>query len=74
MSNYYVLTSGEEFTGGNLSALLEEPEVWSYNNPNQVEDIETIDINATGRYLRIQLAEIGVVSLAEVKIFGTAIV
>ena len=73
LSNYYVLTSEEEFTGGNLSALLEEPDVWRYNNPNQVEDTDTVNINATGRYLRIQLAEIGVVSLTEVKVFGTPV-
>ncbi|MEM9090558.1 MAG: DUF4347 domain-containing protein [Cyanobacteria bacterium P01_F01_bin.53] len=73
LSNYYVLASDEEFTGGNLSALLEEPEVWRYNNPNQVSAQDTIAINDTGRYLRIQLAELGLVSLAEVKIFGTPV-
>lgn len=73
LSNIYVLTSEEEFTGGNLSTLLEEPNVWRYNNPNQIEDTDTVAINETGRYLRIQLAELGIVSLTEVKIFGTPV-
>ncbi|MFK8183994.1 MAG: PKD domain-containing protein [Phormidesmis sp.] len=73
LSNYYVLASAAEFSGGNLSAVLEAPNVWRYNNSTQVEDIDTVGINAAGRYLRIQLAELGAVSLAEVKIFGTPI-
>ncbi|MEM6451879.1 MAG: DUF4347 domain-containing protein [Cyanobacteria bacterium P01_D01_bin.105] len=73
LSNYYVLASAAEFTGGNLSAVLEDPDVWRYNNSNQVEDLDTIGINAVGRYLRIQLAEIGAISLTEVKIFGTPV-
>ena len=70
LSNFYVLVSESEFTGGNLSALLEEEEVWSYNDTEEVTEEETIEINQLGRYLRVQLAETDFLALAEVKIFG----
>ena len=73
LSNYYVLVSENEFTGGNLSALLEEEDVWSYSDRGEVVDQENILINQVGRYLRVQLAETDFIALAEVKIFGVPI-
>ena len=73
LSNYYVLVSENEFSGGNLSAVLEDEDVWSFNDGGEVTDQETITINQTGRYLRVQLAETDFISLAEVKIFGDSI-
>lgn len=73
LSNYDVLVSENEFSGGNLSTLLEEEDVWFFNDGGEVTDQETITINQIGRYLRVQLAETDFISLAEVKIFGDPI-
>ncbi|MEO1621221.1 MAG: PQQ-dependent sugar dehydrogenase, partial [Cyanobacteria bacterium J06632_3] len=73
LSNYYVLVSENEFTGGNLSALLEDNDVWSYSDRGEVVDEENIIINQAGRYLRVQLAETDFIALAEVKILGVPI-
>ena len=70
LSDYYILVSENEFTGGNLSALLEEDDVWSFNDPDEAVDAERIPINQRGRYLRVQLAETNSLALAEVRIFG----
>ena len=73
LSNYYVLASADEFSGGNLSAVLEDPGVWRYSNTGDESDLDTVSVNAVGRYVRIQLAEFGALSLAEVKVFGTTV-
>ena len=73
LSNFYVLVSDNPLVSTNLTATLNQSGVSNYYTAGQGGTTTTLNINRTGRYVRVQLAGSGVIlSLAEVEVFGTA--
>ncbi|NOT59757.1 MAG: hypothetical protein HOP19_05975 [Acidobacteria bacterium] len=72
LSNFYVFVSNVPFTSTNLSATLSQPGVSNYYVPGQAGSPTTLSINRTGRFVRVQLTEMGFLSLAEVAVLGVA--
>jgi Carbohydrate binding module (family 6)/F5/8 type C domain len=72
LSNFYVLVSDNPFASTDLTATLNQSGVSNYYTAGQGGTPTTLNINRTGRYVRVQLAGWGILSLAEVEAFGTA--
>ena len=70
LSDFYVLISDTPFTSDSLSNNLSNPNVDSFHFGPTAGDPTRIDINANGRYVRVQLAGTNPLSLAEVEVFG----
>ncbi len=70
LSNYYVFVSDVPFTSTDLNTTLSQPGVWNTYRGGQAGWPTTISVNRTGRYVRVQLAGTGVLSLAEVQVWG----
>ena len=70
LNNYYVLVSESPFPSNNLNTLLNTSGVQSYFQNTTTGTPSTIGINATGRYVRIQISTATLLFLAEVKVFG----
>ena len=73
LSNYYVLVSDFPFQPTNLNDLLNDPRVSNIFQSTSAGTPTTISINRTGRYVRIQLQNTGVLNLAEVKVIPVCI-
>src|SRR2546430_792372 len=72
LSNFHVLVSDNPFASTDLTATLNQSGVSNYYTAGQGGTPTTLNINRTGRYIRVQLAGSGVIlSLAEVEAFGT---
>lgn len=74
LSNFYVLVSDTPFGGRSLNELLADSTV--YNSFHEGLNDTSLDIalgNVTGRYVRVQLQDAGVLSLAEVQVFGNVL-
>ncbi|MGH1540719.1 MAG: discoidin domain-containing protein [Arenicella sp.] len=74
LSNFYVLVSDTPFGSRSLSELLADSTV--YNSFHEGLNETSLDIvlgNVTGRYVRVQLQDAGVLSLAEVQVFGNVL-
>lgn len=72
LSDFYVLVSDTEFTSneGLLDESLSQAGVTGYLFSGMVDDSAEIDIDRTGRYVRIQLTGTDPLSLAEVQVIG----
>ncbi len=70
LSNYYVLVSENAFGDATLDELLADANVTTLQQNEAAGAPTEITTNATGRYVRIQLQGAGILSLAEVEIFG----
>ena len=71
LSNFYVLLSNEPFGNRSLSQLLADESVVNSFHSALTENALVVNFdNAQGRYLRIQLRDSGVLSLAEVEVMG----
>lgn len=71
LSNYYVMVSEQPFASGSLSETLAQAGVVSYLQTTTAGTPSQIPVDATGRYVRIQLkSEVNPLSLAEVRVFG----
>ena len=72
LSNFYVLVSEQPFSNSaTLAELLNDPSIQTTHFPGQVSQSASIDLNASGRYVRIQLqASSEILSLAELQIMG----
>ncbi|HEY3005675.1 MAG TPA: GH92 family glycosyl hydrolase [Kribbellaceae bacterium] len=68
LTNYYVLVSESPFTSDSLAATLAQPGVTAVHLPGTAGAPTTVPVNATGRYVRIQLATTAPLSLAEVEV------
>ena len=73
LSNVHVFVSDTPFSEDTtLEELLAQGELWhTYLEGEQGAEIE-IPVNTSGRYVRVQLADTGVLSLAEVEVIGFA--
>ncbi|REL26361.1 DUF1929 domain-containing protein [Thalassotalea euphylliae] len=72
LSNVYVFVSETDLTGRSFSDIIADNSVWRHHIAGQAANKTQISINADGRYVRIQLAGTGILSLAEVEVLGSA--
>ena len=71
LSDFYVLISDTPFTSDSLNSNLSNPNVDNFYYGPIAGDPTRIDINGSGRYVRVQLAgSTNPLSLAEVEVFG----
>ncbi|HYN83648.1 MAG TPA: discoidin domain-containing protein [Pyrinomonadaceae bacterium] len=70
LADFHVLVSDTPFTSSSLSATLLQPGVASFRTTGQAGRPTTINVNRTGRYVRVQLAGTNYLSLAEVEVLG----
>ncbi|MFK8009738.1 MAG: Ig-like domain-containing protein [Saprospiraceae bacterium] len=73
LSNVYVLVSDNPFTSTDLATTIAQSGVSNFYYDPTVNISETFNINATGRYVRVQLDKTGILSLAEAQIFATKV-
>ena len=73
LSDVHVFVSDTPFSEDTtLEELLAQGELWhAYLEGEQGAEID-IPVNTSGRYVRVQLADTGVLSLAEVEVIGFA--
>lgn len=71
LAYFWVLVSDTPFVSTDLTTARNQPGVSSYYASALSGPSKTFDVNRTGRYVRVQLAGHGALSLAEVKIFST---
>jgi hypothetical protein len=69
-NNVYVLVSDVPFSSTNLDIARKQAGVSSYYIAGNVGRPSTVDVNRTGRYVRVQLTGRDYLSLAEVEVFG----
>jgi YD repeat-containing protein len=70
LTNFYVFVSDTPFAATDLAATLGQAGVSAYYTPGQGGTPTTLAAARTGRYVRVQLASQGVLSLAEVEVMG----
>jgi len=73
LSDFYVLVSDVPFNSTDLTATLIQPGVSNYLTTGQAGGMTTVNINRTGRYVRVQLAGANYLSLGEVQVIGKSI-
>lgn len=71
LEDFYVLISDSPFASESLSETLADQDVRA-SYFSEVTVFESIDINDTGRYIRVQRQGVGVLSMAEVEIVSGA--
>lgn len=69
--DFYVLVSDEPFQTQDLEASIAQPGVFSAFYEGTPEPTAQVDVGGRGRYVRVQLAGQGYLSLAEVEVFGS---
>jgi F5/8 type C domain-containing protein len=69
LTNFYVFVSDVPFTSTDVTATQNQSGVFTYNNTGQAGSPTSININRTGRYIRVQLAGTERLSLAEVQVW-----
>ncbi len=70
LANFYVLVSAQPFASNSLDAALQDPGVWKEARPEAAGATMVIPVNASGRYVRVQLRGTNYLSLAEVQVMG----
>jgi len=69
LSDFYLLVSDESFSSDDLQASLDQTGMSSFYFGPTVDGSTTFDVNAEGRYVRVQLAgDLSILSLAEVEV------
>jgi hypothetical protein len=70
LRNFYVLVSNVPMQSVALASTRNQPGVSSYYVKDQAGRPTRITVNRAGRYIRVQLADTNVLSLAEVEVWG----
>ncbi|WP_213955020.1 discoidin domain-containing protein [Variovorax sp. dw_954] len=70
LGNFQVMVSSAPMSGRSYEALMADDSVGKTLVPGTAERLTTLTPGATGRYVRVQLAGTGALSLAEVEVFG----
>ena len=72
LSNFYILISSEPFANKSLAELLNDPTIEnSFHESLSSDSLEIAVNNIQGRYVRVQLRDAGILSLAEVEVMGS---
>jgi len=70
LNNVHVFVSKTPFGDATLAELIAQPDIW-HQFLDGVQDVSTeLTLDFTGQYVRVQLAQPGFLSLAEVQVFG----
>jgi hypothetical protein len=73
LHDYWLLASNLPFApGASLSDLLADPSIWKHHERAVPCARRVVGVNATARYVRVQLAGQGYLSLAELRVLGEA--
>ena len=70
LSNFYVLVSDVPFNSTGLNTTINQSDVTEFHFPGTAGRETDINLNRSGRYLRVQLGGANALQLAEVEIFG----
>ena len=70
LSNYHILISDVPFSSTNLSSTINQSGVQNIVRSAAAGSPTSINVNGTGRYVRVQLAGQGFLGIAEVEILG----
>ena len=70
LSNYYVFVSDVPFTSTNLTSTIAQAGVTNYFEADAAGEPTTIDVNRTGRYVRVQLTGTSFLAVAELRVVG----
>ncbi|MGH9874933.1 MAG: RHS repeat-associated core domain-containing protein [Pyrinomonadaceae bacterium] len=73
LSNFYVFVSDQPFSSYDLTTTLNQSGVANFYTAGQGGSPTYINLNRTGRYVRVQLSTPGVLSLAEVQVMGSTV-
>jgi len=75
LADFYVFVSNTPFTSTDPAETASQPGVWSQHVvvPGGLRPNVLLEADTQGRYVRIQLADVSYLSLAEVKVFGEAL-
>jgi len=71
LTNFNVYVSDNPFTSTDITATKNQAGVTTYNYPGTAGSPTAINVNRTGRYVRIQLNNSDFLSLAEVQVMGS---
>lgn len=71
LSNFYVLVSDTAFNSTDLDSTIDQSGVDSYYFGSTAASPTVLDINRSGRYVRVQLTGTNPLSLAEFEVLGT---
>ncbi|MEM6963112.1 MAG: discoidin domain-containing protein [Bacteroidota bacterium] len=74
LSDFYIFVSDVPFTSTDLDTTINQSGVFNYYEPEAVAEIGAYAINRTGRYIRVQLAGSGILSLAEFRLIPSGCV
>ena len=71
LKNFYVLVSNNSMAATSaLNDLLNDPSVQQLHFPGTVDLVESIPVDMTGRFVRIQLSATSILHMAEVEVLG----
>ncbi|MEL6925859.1 MAG: discoidin domain-containing protein, partial [Bacteroidota bacterium] len=70
LSNYYVLISEQPFSSNTLDDLLNDASVTALYEADEALEPTVLNLNATGRYVRVQLNYAEHLTIAEVEVLG----
>jgi len=71
LNNVHVFVSDTPFGGATLAELLADPDIWHEYLAGEQPREKVVSVGQPGRYVRVQLAQSGALSLAEVEVFGS---
>jgi len=71
LSDFHVFVSDVPFSATNLSDTKSQPGIGDYFTAGQAENITTLNVNRTGRYVRVQLSGTNSLHMGEVVVNGT---
>ncbi len=72
LTNFYVLVSDTPFQSTNLNTTLAQAGVSAYLTAGQGGRPTSVSVGRTGRYVRVQLAGVNYLGLAEVEVLGVS--
>lgn len=71
LNNFHVLVSNTPFASTDLATTIGQSGVSDYHNQGTAGRQTDLSVNRVGRYVRVQLADVGILQLAEVQVFGS---
>ena len=73
VSNFYILVSDNPFSSTDLNTARNQYGVTSYYVNDTAGTPTTVNVNRTGRYIRVQLTTTNYLNMAEVKVFSNGV-
>ena len=73
LDDFYVFVSNTPFASDTIAGTLAQDGVWGRHVTSIPDPSADVSVAAVGRYVRIQLVDTNLLTLAEVKVFGKAL-